>query len=64
MIIQTIMFVLLVLWLLYTEKKINDTERDLLDIIGKLIDRIEKGGIRNDTKRRNKKIKRYIRRSN
>lgn len=43
MIIQAVMFVLLVLWLLYTEKKINDAERELLDIIGKLIDRIEKG---------------------
>lgn len=44
MIIQAVMFVLLVLWLLYTEKKINDAERELLDIIGKLIDKIEKGG--------------------
>lgn len=43
MIIQAVVFVLLVLWLLYTEKKINNAEQELLDIIGKLIDKIEKG---------------------
>lgn len=43
MIIQMVVFTMLVLWLLYTEKKIDDAERELLDIIGKLIDRIEKG---------------------
>lgn len=43
MIIQIIFYAVLVLWMLYTEKKTNDAEQKVLNNVGKLLDKLEKG---------------------